>query len=148
MKIYKEIAYYTSTKEFYEKAENWGERAKKIFNQKTTQMSNLRTIAETTFKVTDILNYIKNQASKSWKNKDWNYNNFARDLIRLLYENENEIICTYKKQITGKPGFKDTLQEWERQQIHLKLCRIFIKQMVVHFNYFKKENKRQKRDKK
>ena len=31
MKIHKEIAYYTSRKEFYKKAEEWGKKAVKIF---------------------------------------------------------------------------------------------------------------------
>ncbi|MBN2533492.1 MAG: hypothetical protein JXB88_11395 [Spirochaetales bacterium] len=145
MKIYKEISYFTSRREFYEKAKKFGGNAKRISK---TQLSNLLNLADTTFKVTDILNYIKNQAAKSKKNQNWNNNDFACKLIDLLYDNETGLICTYKKKIANNPEYKNELKEWNIQKIHLRLCRIFIRQMVVHYNYLKQPKRDNKNDNK
>jgi len=139
MKIVKEIAFHTSTKAFYDEAKLYGERASKTKDLKNTQLQNLMSIADFTFKVTDILNYIKNQASK---HRNWNTENFANDMLNYLDHDGG--ICEYKKKIIESENLKEiALNEYDKQDIYLKICREFIKQMLIHFNFEKSKEEPQ-----
>ena len=134
MKILKEIAYHTSTKEFYNEAKEFGERAA-VNIEKKAQLQNLQTIADSTLKVTDILNYIKNQASK---HSYWNKDKFTSDILDYLYEKENEGLHEYQEKIIESENLKElSLDHYDKQHVYLLICREFIKQVLVHYNFKK-----------
>jgi len=139
MKMEKIISRLTSQEEFYKRAKELGITASRIFYNKN-QLRNLLTIASTTLKITDILNYIKNQAAKTSGGDNWNKSGFAHELINLLYEDENQLIGKYKKEFVRQMTTVQTTEKVDAvnlQQVHLQLCREFIKQMVVQYNFLK-----------
>lgn len=141
MKMLKEIAFYTSSTDFYQEAKEWGDKAAAIFEKKA-QLQNLLNISNTTMKITDLLNYIKNQAGKEKKPKNgeepkgWLKDKFAGYLIDLLYDVENKTgLLAYTQKIIASDNLKGLLNQYHEHEIHLKICREFIKQMVIHYNF-------------
>ena len=72
MKIIKEVAQVADRDDFYGKAETLGEIASRAFGEShRSQMTSLENIANSTLKVTDVLDFIKKQFAKSKPNEDW-----------------------------------------------------------------------------
>ena len=128
MKIIKQIAIEADKDDFYNKAKEFGKIAADTFgNRHKSQMKNLENIANSTLKVSDVLDYIKKQVSKP---KDsWKQNNFGRQLKDYIEGNirkRREPICKNLNIPEGSP---------EPQHIYLNLIREFVRQLVVHFEY-------------
>lgn len=131
MKILKEITRIADSDAFHERAEAFGNIASEAFGSRhRNQMTNLENIANSTLKVTDVLDYIKKQVARADKNKMWRKDNFGTQLKKYIEESlrkRREEICT----ILGNVEEGSV----EGQRIHLNLIRQFVGQLVVHYEY-------------
>jgi hypothetical protein len=129
MKIVKEIALKADNDDFYNKAKKFGETAARAFgNRHKSQMKNLENIANSTLKVSDVLDYIKKQVSKP---KDsWKQNDFGEQLKVHI---EGDIRTKNRKVICRTLDIQEDSPE--AQRIYLNLTREFVRQLVVHYEY-------------
>ena len=131
MKILKEITRIADSDGFHERAETLGDIAAKAFDSRhRSQMTNLENIANSTLKVTDVLDYIKKQVSRADKNQMWRKDNFGTKLKKHIEESlrkRREDICKILENVE-----EDSV---EGQRIYLNLIRQFVGQLVVHYEY-------------
>lgn len=116
---------------FYGTSKEFGERAAKCFSgdKGKSQIRNLETLANSTLKVSDVLDYIKKQVGRDNLNSPaWTLNAFGRDLLAFL---EDEL----GKQAGGLAG-RD--QPSERQRVHLQLIQQFVKQLSAQYEFSRK----------
>lgn len=131
MKILKEIAQTAGRDDFYNLAKELGEIASGAFGPShRSQMTNLENIANSTLKVTDVLDYIKKRVARSERNKRWQKDNFGPRLKDYIEEN----LCDRRQEIcTILEGVDENSVEGQR--IYLNLIREFVSQLVVHYEY-------------
>ena len=131
MKILKEIAQVTNRDDFYNRAKELGEVASQAFGQRhRSQMTNLENIANSTLKVTDVLDYIKKQVARADQGKMWRKDNFGIELKNCIEQS----LRARRREICGK---LESVEEnsSEGQRIYLNLIRAFVSQLVVHYEY-------------
>lgn len=137
--------------EFYSESQKLGILAAQSFREERieqqqrhrAQLTGLENIAETTLKVTDVLDYIKKQTARQ---RGWQ---------KEVGENKERFGESLKKQIESglEPfvnnvcnGFIDPTTpegKQDRQQAYLELVRQFIRQLVVRYEYeMSKEDER------
>lgn len=113
---------------YYDDAQRLAEAGKKAFSgMGKSQLEKLRAIADCALKVSDVLNYIKNQAAR---HKEWRENNFADELLEKVDKKLKKDMKELCSQLTS-PSASDL----EKQQIHLMLIREYINQLVTHCFY-------------
>lgn len=131
MKILKEIAQIVDSDDFYTRAKEFGEIASGAFGSRhRNQMTDLENIANSTLKVTDVLDYIKKQVARSEKRKVWRKDNFGIQLKDFIEENlrsQRGKICAILENVEENSV--------EGQRIYLNLIREFVHQLVVHYEY-------------
>lgn len=131
MKILKEIAQIADSDSFYGRAEELGEDASKAFGSRhRSQMTSLENIANSTLKVTDVLDYIKKQVARADKNKRWRKDHFGARLKQYIEQDlrkQREEVCKVLEDVEGS--------SIEGQRIYLHLIREFVRQFVVHYEY-------------
>ena len=132
MKILREVAQIVDTNDFYNRAKEFGEKASDAFGSRhRNQMTNLENIANSTLKVTDVLDYIKKQVARSNKNETWRKHNFGKRVKEHIEQN----LCTQRRDICRElEGIEET--SLEGQRIYLNLIREFVRQLVVHYEYW------------
>ena len=134
MKILKEIAQVTDRDDFYNRAKELGEIAWQAFGPRhRNQMTSLENIANSTLKVTDVLDYIKKQVAKDARDdtqQTWRKNNFGEQLKNCI----EQCLRARRREICG---ILDSVEEnsSEGQRIYLNLIREFVSQLVVHYEY-------------
>ena len=131
MKIIKEIAQVADKDDFHDQAKKFGEIASGAFGSRhRNQMTNLENVANSTLKVTDVLDYIKKQVARANKNETWRENNFGE----LVKEYVEQNLRTERDEICGRlEGIEET--SLDGQRIYLDLIREFVRQLVVHYEY-------------
>ena len=140
---------------FYSKAQELGLLAVESFReqqsnskkeQHRSQMTGLENIAETTMKVSDVLDYIKKQTARQ---QGWKTVYESGRLIMTLKQYQDkcfgEILKTYiendlksiREEICRNIGIGDQSYEdqRDRQQVYLHLIRQFVRQIVVQYEY-------------
>lgn len=133
-KVLKEIAQAVDHGDFSKKAEKLGEAASEAFGQHhRNQMTSLENIANSTLKVTDVLDYVKKQVAKADPGKTWRKDHggsFFGECLKTYIEKDlgeqRDRICT-QLEVKEDPS--------ERQRIHLELTREFVRRIVVHYEY-------------
>lgn len=159
MKIIREIN--LEAEYSYEKAQTLGNHAYKAFKDKRrAQLTGLENIAESSLKTSDIYDYIKKQIARSDAGKDWRTESsndlledevprgFGERLKAYLEELSKrvDVVCKNVGIVTevGKGKSKQDLEleraRWKedrlkRQDIHMRLMREFIRQLVVQYEY-------------
>lgn len=131
MKIIKEVAQVADRDDFYGRAKTLGETASRAFGERhRSQMTSLENIANSTLKVTDVLDFIKKQFAKSKRNEGWRNENFGIELQKYIEQSlqkRREEICHVLE------GVEE--ESVEGQRIYLNLIREFVRQLVVHYEY-------------
>ena len=131
MKIIKEVAQVADRDDFYGKAETLGEIASGAFDERhRSQMTSLENIANSTLKVTDVLDFIKKQFAKAKRNEGWRKDDFGIKLKKYIEQSlrkRREEICHVLE------GVEE--ESIEGQRIYLSLIREFVRQLVVHYEY-------------
>jgi len=103
-----------------------------------SQMTGLENIAETTGKVTDVLDYIKKQTAHQKEGQGWKKKVGAKgELFGEVLKNELESgLESYIKDVCQ--DFIDTTTDegrQQRQEVYLLLIRQFIRQLVAQYEY-------------
>lgn len=131
MKIVKEVAQVADRDDFYARAKKLGEIASRAFGERhRSQMTSLENIANSTLKVTDVLDFIKKQFAKAKPNEGWRKENFGDELKRYIEQSlrkRREEICHVLE------GVEE--ESIEGQRIYLSLIREFVRQLVIHYEY-------------
>ena len=126
MKIIREVS--TQAVIFYNDAVGLGDHAAIALKKAhRSQMTSLENIAESTFKTSDVLDYVKKQTARF---SYWRQGDFGERLRKVLEEN----LAQRRNVICGEKGL-DIPDMRERRRIHLLLMRQFIHHMVVHYEY-------------
>jgi hypothetical protein len=159
MKIIREIN--LEAERFYDEAQSLGNHAYQAFKDKSrTQLTGLENVAESSLKTSDIIDYIKKKIARSDPGNEWrakgkedppteeSQKGFGERLKSELeaLSDQVERVCRNVEIVTkvekGRPGQDEKLQRarmkadrWKRQDIHLRLMREFIRQMVVQYEY-------------
>ena len=97
MKIVKEVAQVADRDDFYARAKKLGEIASRAFGERhRSQMTSLENIANSTLKVTDVLDFIKKQFAKAKPNEGWRKEDFGDEVKRYIEQSlrkRREEIC-------------------------------------------------------
>ena len=140
MKIIREVS--NQAELFYNDAVGLGDHAA-IALKKThrSQMTSLENIAESTFKTTDVFDYIKKQIARYdyWRKplreqKDAN-EGFGERLKAYLETKLPSRIDSVSKAVGTEDTSDVDKQGQERREIYLQLMRQFIRQVVVQYEY-------------
>lgn len=140
MKIIREVS--IQAENFYDDAVKLGDHAAYALKAPhRSQMTSLENIAESTFKTSDIFDYIKKQTSRFsyWrqpmreqKDSELGFGERLKNYLESEITKRLATICGPKHLNIG-----DTTDEekQERRRIYLLLIRQFIRQMVVEYEY-------------
>lgn len=146
MKIIYEVS--NKAENFYENAIELGDHAAHVLRAAhRSQMTSLENIAESTYKTSDVFDYIKKQTARFsyWRqsmpenpttsaNKKANQG-FGLRLKEFLEQDLKKAadeLCDHSHLDIGSTTDKDML---ERRRIHLLLIRQFIRQMVAQYEF-------------
>lgn len=154
MKIIREIN--LEAEHFYHEAQAMGNHAYQAFKGgHRAQLTGLERVAESSLKTSDILDYIKKQISRSDPGKDWQAKGKDDPPTEDSQKGFGERLKTYLETKLSDPlntvclnvgigiekgkgmqhNQKLRADLWKCQDIHLRLMREFIRQMVVQFEY-------------
>lgn len=125
---------------FYEQAVELGDHAALVLsNQRRSQMTSLETIAESTLKISDVLDYIKKQTARlpEWRQPMPGQSGPAAALgERLRNHLENKLVTNLETICRNlRIGKDEEADQQLRRRIHLLLIRQFIRQMIVEYEY-------------
>jgi hypothetical protein len=140
MKIIREVS--IQAENFYDDAIKLGDHAALALTERhRSQMTSLENIAESTFKTSDIFDYIKKQTSRFpyWRQpmrdqKDRDLG-FGERLKNYLESDLKKILVTICGPKRLEIGDVTDEEKQERRRIYLLLIRQFIRQMVVEYEY-------------
>ncbi|SRR5579885_3606531 len=124
----------------YSDAVELGEHAAHVIgNRHRSQMTGLENVAESTFKTSDVFDYIKRQTARlsNWRQPSPEEKNsgagFGERLKTYLEKGlEGNLKIIYEHLNIGDVTDED---RQERRRIHLLLMRQFIRHMVIHYEY-------------
>lgn len=98
---------------------------------KNNGMRGLESLAWSTESVADILDFIRIRVGRD---KEWGKQNLGKELSNFL-ENipQQGDFKTFVKKFSN-------LDRSNQRELHLELCRVFIKHLVAHFEFYKKKD--------
>jgi hypothetical protein len=105
-----------------------------------TQVHGLETLASTTDKVSDITDWLKLRVGRDSKREGWAKEGIGRDLVSKLEglrRDAKEIVD--KLRVGEGTAFAYQVDPDLERQVHLRLCREFLKHLAAHFEYLKAE---------
>ena len=126
---------------FYEKAQQLGQHAAYALKDRhRAQLTGLENIAESTFKTTDILDYIKKQIARYrfWQqgfpqseNPTVGFGESLKNYLEQDLRARRDTLCNGRLKIGDKTDEEKLL----RRRVYLLLIRQFIRKMVVEYEY-------------
>jgi hypothetical protein len=102
-----------------------------------TQVRGLEVLACTTDKVSDITDWLKLRVGRDSNRDRWAKDGVGRDLLSALEGLRNDA-----QKIVAALSKTYSLDADQERQVHLRLCREFLKHLAAHFEYLKAEQKR------
>jgi hypothetical protein len=105
-----------------------------------TQVRGLETLARTTDRVSDITDWLKLRVGRDSRREGWAKEGIGRDLVTEL-EGLRSDARKIVNELRSKGNAFASDPDLERQ-VHLRLCREFIKHLAAHFEYLKAERER------
>lgn len=149
MKVIREVS--IQAEKCYNNAVELGEHAAYALKAShRSQMTGLENVAESTFKTSDVFDYIKRQAARQsyWrqpspeqKNSDAGFGERLKNYLEKELRDRSGII--YQNLGIGNGTDED---QQERNRIYLLLIRQFIRHMVVHYEYRVSTHNNKKRE--
>jgi hypothetical protein len=126
---------------FYGDGKSFGEWAFRAFGKDRTQMKKLEGIANSTLKVSDVLDYIKKQTGKQkpgekWRNRNDNRQEFGQQLIIFIsgtLESKRNTVCSLVTSALEQAAITQEVTASERQQTYLALIRDFVRQAAAQY---------------
>jgi hypothetical protein len=123
---------------FYEDAKKFGETAVDCFTGgRRSQITGLESLANSSIKVSDVLDYIKKQVGKDSDKSEkqtWRKNDFGKKLLEYLEVNLRRQLGT----LSLSPPSTDKA---EQQRVYLMMIREFVRQLSAHYEYARSEAK-------
>jgi hypothetical protein len=122
---------------FYNEGARFGKWAALAFgSRRRSQITGLEAIANSSLKVSDVLDYLKKQTARADKDRDWRHRNeeqleLGPQLIAFIHntlKNKRDLICDSVATDTEQP-----VAEEEKQRTHLALIREFVRQVSAHY---------------
>jgi len=108
-----------------------------------TQIRGLETLASTTDKVSDITDWLKLRVGRDSKREGWAKEGIGRDLVNELEGLRNDAKRIVDELRAGEgTAFAYPVDPDLERQVHLRLCREFLKHLAAHFEYLKAERER------
>ncbi len=142
MKVIREVS--NQAEVFYKDAEALGNHAAHAFGSKAehrSQMTSLENIANSTFKTSDVFDYIKKQTARhdewrrTFQQSDVPNTGFGERLLKFLQENLATTLNTLCSSNRLNVPSNTEVGQQERRRLHLLLMRQFIRQMVAQYEY-------------
>ena len=100
-------------------------------NLKNAQIKGLQTLAYTTDKVSDVVDWIKIRVGRDERRSGWAKDSIGPELLRTLYHELREDA----NKIVEELGEKRGLPEDPQRQIHLRLIREYLTHVSAHFEF-------------
>jgi len=134
MAVVREVA--IEADKFYANAEEFGRWAARALTGKRAQITGLESIANSSLKVSDVLDYLKKQTAKAKTGKEWRQLNpdqkeLGRQLIAFIHDDlssTRDAICGRIAASTGQE-----IGEFDKQQVFLALIREFVRQVAAQY---------------
>lgn len=122
--------------DFYGDAETFGGWAAIALRGKRAQITGLENIANSSLKVSDVLDYLKKQTAKAKAGKEWRHfnkehNELGRQLIDFIHDKlrgRRDAVCNNVAASTGQQA-----SDLEKQQVFLALIREFVRQIAAQY---------------
>ncbi len=124
----KEIEESVDSENFYEKAVSLGKKAHNS-GMKRNQISNLENIANTTFKVSDIIDYVKKQVAR---HQEWQ-KGVGEELLKFI--NGDALVVSKKIRKDIEDNFRENIP---LRKILLQILREFIRSFAINYEYYNK----------
>jgi hypothetical protein len=131
------------------KSDGYDQRARQYADQLVgtkldkTQIRGLETLASTTDKVSDITDWLKLRVGRDSKREGWAKEGIGRDLVNELEGLRNDARRIVDELRAGEgTAFAYLVDPDLERQVHLRLCREFLKHLAAHFEYLKAEQER------
>jgi len=102
------------------------------------QMRSLQILAHQTFSVADIIDFLKFRVGRDSAQTNWARDGIGRELVAELQGLRNDakaIVAELSKNYPPDPDLE--------RQVHLRLCREFLKHLAAHFEYLKTKERRE-----
>lgn len=140
MKIIHEVNAAAADEDFYNAAVSLGDHAAEALKTRhRSQMSGLENIAESTFKTSDVFDYIKKQVARfqHWRQPFSELKSSNLGFGERLKTYLEKDLAQRRDEVCARLGLGDTsyLEKQERRRIYLLLIRQFIRSMVVEYEY-------------
>jgi hypothetical protein len=122
---------------FYDHGVRFGQwAARALGGRRRAQITGLESIANSSLKVSDVLDYLKKQTAKSQAGEAWRRRNdeqqeLGPELIAFINStlgNRRNLICSSVERVTEQAA-----TEQERQQTYLALIREFVRQVAAQY---------------
>ena len=108
-----------------------------------TQVRGLETLASTTDKVSDITDWLKLRVGRDSKREGWAKDGVGRDLVTELEGLRRDARKIVDELRVGEGiALAYPVDPDLERQVHLRLCREFLKHLAAHFEYLKAEQER------
>lgn len=108
-----------------------------------TQVRGLANVAYTTDKISDITNWLKLRVGRAGGGKGWAKERIGHDLIQVLdklRDDADDVVKNMQSSIDSGLPSRQTGPDADVdivRQVHLQLCREFLKHLATHFEYRK-----------
>lgn len=116
----------------------WFGKELALTSLKKSQIRNVENLTYTTDKVSDILDLLKKLVGRDTKAKGWAKGEIGQQLIRTLEDLRATTANGIAEQLRGKYEAAKADTDLARG-IHLELCREYVKHMVAHFLYLRRD---------
>jgi hypothetical protein len=131
------------------KSDEYDRRAREYADRLTstkldkTQVRGLETLASTTDKVSDITDWLKLRVGRDSKREGWAKDGVGRDLVTELEGLRRDARKIVDELRVGEGiALAYPVDPDLERQVHLRLCREFLKHLAAHFEYLKAEQER------
>lgn len=145
LEIQQAIAQISDT--LFEKAQEPAEKLRDAFRKEqekgTTQIRNLENIAYSTDRLSDIYDFLKKQMGRPGKlGRQWRHQGVGQDLLSTLMDlrrktRKKDKECKGAREIVEevRKKYPEGVDEDTERQVHLMLCREYLKHVVAHYLY-------------
>ena len=136
MKMLRKIALVVDTDVFYKQSEKFGKlAARSLTSERRSQITGLENLANTSRKVSDILDYVKVRTARDLQSRKndqpgWHRNDLGKEALAYLEQDLRKLrddLCRSKELAS--------LDEFQQQEVYMLLIRAFVSQLAAHYEY-------------
>jgi hypothetical protein len=128
MKMIRAVELEADSDAFYSAAKAFGDRAAQALGRtKRAQITGLESMANSSHKVSDILDYLKLRTARQ---KEWQQGDLGKDLIQYL---ERDLRRT--RQHVCADQELSTLDPFQQQEVYIMLIRAFVAHLVAQYEF-------------